>query len=194
MAAACARADGPGPALGGPELQRLRAAMAAKVDASEGMPGPGARVTLAGQPVWSAAGPDRVLLSAFTVRFAKVTNTYCRVGVADPSLAKVELIPVPPRAGNDACLRLGPVYWLDVNGDGRLDAVHGVTVTSNANGARVVEAVVYLSDPASPTGYCYSGAASAQLTPESLASAEVVAAKLAAAKKRLQLTTFPCGP
>ena len=83
-------------------------------------------------------------------------------------------------------------FYLDINGDDRMDVVHDAMVKSNTGDFRVEVAIVYLSSPSAPAGYCHSAAASAALAPADLASVAAVGARLATEKKRLGIAGFGC--
>jgi hypothetical protein len=71
--------------------------------------------------------------------------------------------------------------------------VQALRVQSNAAPAQVAVPLVYLSG-APGAGYCYSDAASRQLRPEDLKSADSAAKALEAARKRLGIARFECTP
>ncbi|MNT97967.1 hypothetical protein D3C72_2404300 [compost metagenome] len=65
---------------------------------------------------------------------------------------------------------------------------------SNVAPAQVAVPVVYLSSTKSGAGYCYSDAASRQLRPEDMKSADSIGKALDAARKRLGIARFECAP
>lgn len=114
------------------------------------------------------------------------------VGPPGPGWAAKALVPLPPESLHDSCFRLQRSFYLDINGDDRMDVVHDAMVKSNTGDFRVEVAIVSLSSPSAPAGYCHSAAASAALAPADLASVAAVAARLATEKKRLGIAGFGC--
>jgi hypothetical protein len=91
-----------------------------------------------------------------------------------------------------ACRKISTQLLVDANGSGPHDVVPAVLIQSNRANFEVTEALVYLSDPHSESGYCYSAQASRELVPENLLSAEAASAALRQARVRLGLQAFAC--
>lgn len=119
---------------------------------------------------WSGQGADAVLLAPVAVHFRGVTNSYCRLLTAKDGTGALALIKLPAQANFDDCRGIDQIRYLDLNGDGQLDVIEMVDVNSNAGSGVVSTALVYLSSPAHPGGYCYSAAASRRLAPADLKS------------------------
>jgi hypothetical protein len=103
-----------------------------------------------------------------------------------------EPLPLPPQALHDSCSRLYSYYIFNRHKNNGETIVHGVSLKSNRDGASVVEVIVYLHDPNSELGFCYSADASAQLTPADLKSKAALKLALDRTKRRLGLKNFSC--
>jgi hypothetical protein len=156
---------------------------------------PIASVTVEKKVFWSGAagGHAPLLLLPARVRYKGTTNAYCRLVTASADLTELTVVSLPPQANFDDCAGAADTRYVDLNGDGLLDVVQALRVQLNAAPAQVAVPLVYLSG-APGAGYCYSDAASRQLRPEDLKSADSVAKALEAARKRLGIARFECAP
>lgn len=141
---------------------------------------------------WSGPDGGRLLLLPATVHFRGVTNSYCRLATMSEDFKDVKLVGLPPQANFDDCTGVTDIRYVDVNGDGLLDVVEGVRTKSNTYPAQVATALVYLSITNGGPSYCYSDAASRQLSPADLRSEESVRNALDSAKRRLGIAQFEC--
>ena len=157
---------------------------------------PIASATVEKKVFWSGAaeGQTSLLLLPARVRYKGTTNTYCRLVTASADLKELTVVKLPPQANFDDCAGVADTRYVDLNGDGLLDVVQGVRVQSNVAPAQVAVPLVYLSSTALGAGYCYSDAASRQLRPEDMKSADSVSEALETARKRLGIARFECAP
>ena len=157
---------------------------------------PIASATVEKKVFWSGAteGHAPLLLLPTRVRYKGTTNSYCRLVTASADLKELKVVSLPPQANFDDCAGAADTRYVDVNGDGLLDVVQAVRVQSNVAPAQVAVPLVYLSGAAPGAGYCYSDAASRQLRPQDMKSADSVGKALDAARKRLGIARFECAP
>jgi hypothetical protein len=139
-----------------------------------------------------SAGDGAKWLSPVTVSYKTISNKYCRLAASDINLTTTKVVPLPPSALYDSCLKLMTQYIVDANGDGRQDVAHLVLVKSNRADFAVNEILVYLAGASTETGYCYSAQASRQLSQLSMRSARVANKALREARKRLAIERFAC--
>ena len=126
------------------------------------------------------------------VRYKTASNKYCRLAVSDENMLQTRLVPLPTAALHDTCSRISAQLLVDANGTGPRDVVQTVSIRSNRANFDLTEALVYLADSQSDSGYCYSSQASRELAPESLRSAIVASAVLKQARARLGVQAFSC--
>lgn len=141
---------------------------------------------------WSSDTAERLLLLPVSIRYKGSINSYCRLVTASVNFKDMTLVKLPPQANFDDCIGISNLIYMDVNDDGLLDVIEGVRVKSNAGSYQVAVPLVYLSNPTSGSGYCYSNAASQQLIPTDLRSDETIREALDAAKKRVGGAAFEC--
>lgn len=149
------------------------------------LPNDPVQVVLVGRPEPVKAGSLLQLVS-LQLRYAGLSNRYCRLAVVDGGQAR--LVTLPPEALHDDCRRLKIVLSGDLNNDGLADVIHGVVVPSQAGGAPVLEAVVYLSQIGVAglrvPSYCYASALSRLLVPADLVSLEAAMRAVRRARQR----------
>lgn len=138
------------------------------------------------------AGEDAKWISPVSVIYKSVPNKYCRLATSDVNMKNTSVIPLPPQALHDFCLKLKNQYLIDATGDGVRDVAQLVFIKSNRGNFGVHEVLIYLADPTSEGGYCYSAQASRQLPPTSMNSAKAANKALREARKRLEKKRFSC--
>jgi hypothetical protein len=155
---------------------------------------PIAAVQLQKKLYWSSQTSDGLLLLPVSVRYRGATNAYCRLATASAGVKEIALVKLAPQVNFDDCSGVSDLRYIDINGDELLDVIEGVRIKSNASSFQVVIPLVYISAPATGSGYCYSDAASRQLTPVDLKSDDSVRKALERAKARLGSKVFDCAP
>lgn len=140
---------------------------------------------------WSADSNGK-FLAPVVIRFAGVSNSYCRLVTFDSEKSPAIFVEIPVQSNFDNCRKFHSVHYLDVNADGVLDFVASSAVKSNAFDGYVDEQVVYLSDAHSKGGYCFSESASASLQPKYMLSRAAIVRALAQEKARLNISQFSC--
>ena len=140
---------------------------------------------------WSAPQGGH-LLALVTVRFKGVSNAYCRLVTVENEQAAPVLIDLPMDVNADTCRGFRDVRYLDINGDGKLDIAASMSVKSNSFDGYVDQPVVYLSRADKQGGYCYSAAASRNLSPAVMGTTEKVRQALDRERKRLGVAQFDC--
>lgn len=138
------------------------------------------------------AGEDAKWISPVSVSYKSVSNKYCRLATSDVNMTNTSVIPLPPPALHDFCLKIKTQYMIDATGGGVRDVAQLVLLKSNRAGFAVSEVLVYLADTASQGGYCYSAQASRQLPPTRMNSAEAANKALREVRKRLAKERFSC--
>lgn len=139
-----------------------------------------------------SSGEDAKWISPVSVSYKSVPNKYCRLATSDVNMKNTSVIPLPPQALHDFCLKLKNQYLIDATGDGVRDVAQLVFIKSNRGNFGIHEVLIYLADPTSEGGYCYSAQASRQLPPTSMNSAEAANRALREARKRLAKERFSC--
>ena len=156
------------------------------------LPGAGPVVTGPERSVQVSMGSSGAWLTPVQVSYKALSNKYCMLAVSDDSMQQIRLVPLPVAALHDTCSRIRTQLLVDANGTGLRDVVQAVQIRSNRAGFEVTEALVYLADPRAKAGYCYSAAASRELSVESLRSAHAASNALRQARARLGLNAFAC--
>ena len=172
---------------------RITAAVVTELSKTDEMPSERALVSIKSWTNWVDNFERRTFILPITVRYKGLANKYCRVAISEAPNFDLKVVPVPTSALYDSCLALSPFYVVRESDSGTPIVVHGVLLKSNRNGAVVREVVVYIADPKSDSGFCYSGTGSAQLNEADLRSKAAVQRSLAISKKRLGPRGFVCG-
>jgi hypothetical protein len=156
------------------------------------LPGPGPIVAGQERSVRVSSGNGGVWLAPVQVRYRNLSNKYCRLAVLDETSRRTMLVPLPITALNDTCSKINRQLIVNANGTPASDVVQSVQIHSNRADHEISEALVYLADPLSESGYCYSAQASRELTPENMRSVSSANAALKQARARLGIPTFRC--
>jgi hypothetical protein len=135
---------------------------------------------------------DKRLLVPVQIGFKGVTNSYCRLVTIPADFTHSDLVQILQRANFDDCSGMTDSVYIDLNDDGVIDVVEMVRVKSNRNAAKLTIPIVYLSDTAEKSGYCYSEQASHQLQPLDLQSDVGAKKAFDQAKQRLSVKQFEC--
>lgn len=194
MAHADAQRESGAPAARQNAAVRLQLAndLVAQLEQESQLPGPGPVVTGTERSVRVSAGKSTAWLTPVQVRYRSLSNRYCLLAVSDEETKQTRLVPLPAAALRDTCRKISAQFLVDANGSGPHDVVQAVQIQSNRGNFEVTEALVYLSDSLSDSGYCYSSQASRELAPEHLFSAKAASAALSEARVRLGLKAFAC--
>lgn len=174
------------------QRKKLQLAAVDAVTHSNTMPNASPVISVEGNSAWLVISGQKKLIVPMMVRFQNTNNKYCLVASANVDLTSLQFLPLPPQALHDSCFRLYPYYMFKQHTDDDKTIVHGVSLKSNRDGVSVVEVIVYLPDPKSELGFCYSADASAQLTPADLKSKAVLKLALDRTRRRLGLKNFSC--
>ena len=176
-----------------PSLRKqLTAALVDQLEQDAHLPGLGPVVAGEARSVRVNSGKGGVWLTPVQVRYKNLSNKYCRLAVLDETSRRTWLVPLPETALNDTCSKINKQLLVNANGTRDTDVVQSVQIHSNRADHQVSEALVYLADPMSESGYCYSAQASRELTPENMGSVSLANAALKQARARLGITTFGC--
>ncbi|MFT3721146.1 hypothetical protein [Pseudorhodoferax sp.] len=142
-----------------------------------------ARVLAGGRTLW---------LAPLQVRYASLSNRYCRLAVMDERTREINLAPLPSSAMHDTCSEISAQWLVDANGSGAVDIVQLVHIQSNRGDFLISEPLVYLYDPQSEVGYCYSSEASRELSQRTMHSRDAASSALKNARARLGINRFSC--
>lgn len=141
---------------------------------------------------WVLKNDGKVLVVPITIKYAHLTNSYCRLIAITEDFQRLALVQIPSEANFENCKSISTVFYFDINGDKRIGIVQGLDIKSNRYEAIVTVPIVYISHEASEGGYCYSDLASRQLTAADLVSQARTESTLQKARQRLRISKYEC--
>lgn len=165
------------------------------IDAIRGaseLPNAEPKVKIQKQLRWVLKNDEKILVVPITIRYVHLSNSYCRLITISKDFQRFDLVQISPEANFDNCKSISAMFYLDINGDRRVDIVQGLNINSNRYDTNVMVPIVYLSDETTEGGYCFSDLASRELKPLDLTTAERTEEALKAAKQRLMISRFKC--
>ena len=151
-----------------------------------------AKVTWSEPPTSTTNATAPVIAGIALIRFAGVTNSYCRLVASAHGVEHAAFVEVPAEVNFDTCRKSGPLRRIDINGDGVEDILFTVTLKSNRASILVQETMVFLGRGEVPGGYCYSSEASQQFAPDDLRSVTAATAAAQRALVRRDKKRFAC--
>jgi hypothetical protein len=190
-AVAAPKSPHPAEKLDARQRQALTSSLVDMLEKDPLLPGPTVIVSGLERSTMNTGAAGSVWLVPLQIRYQSVSNRYCRLATTDPTLGATAIVPLPPQALHDTCMRVNAQFVVDMNGDGQADVVQSIQIKSNRGNFSLTEAVVYLSTQDS-RAYCYSAIASGLLTPSDLRSASAIAAAVSRSKENPNQQKLTC--